>query len=478
MQELEKTYRTLRDWMMEHPKEVLESRFELQERLHKKRFFYGDSTMPTTMMPLFLKPSSLERIRRAAMVLDGVIDKVVRLYFEDERVRSSFPLHFEIPRAWFQADPGYEKPTMLNRLDVLFDGENLKFIEFNTDNPGGKGWVDVLEDLFINHPLYKDFIDFSDQAPQGILAREFEAIMGAMEAFGAPKPRIALVAFDGSGGRGDEEIVRDYFIERGVEANLLDPRDFELRSGGLYSNGVRFHGVIRCMTSRYFLRYPREMRDFITAVTEKRACMVNSFRAQLGSEKSILSFLSNPLNHDYFSDEEIQVIRDHIPWTRKFDETVTLSPEGEEISIKAYMLNNRERLVLKPSSGAGGEGVLVGKACDPVEWMETIEDNAGSSRWIVQEYAEIPRIELPVIKKGEVVLEEKFLNLSPYVFGGRYAGILGRVSSRSVINVSAGGGLIPVFPLKEQNNEGRAPRNGRKAKLDTDKTETNAKKGD
>jgi len=203
------------------------------------------------------------------------------------------------------------------------------------------------------------------------------------------------------------------------------------------------------MTSRFFVRYPREMQDFVQAVTQRGVCLVNSFRATLGSQKSILSFLTNPLNHRYFTDEEVKVIKDHVPWSRKFDETVTLSKEGEEVSIKAYMIHHREELVIKPSSGAGGYGVMVGKTTDPLEWNDVIEENIGSPGWIVQEYVPIPEVKLPVIKKNRVVIERKYLNFSPYVFGGEYAGVLGRVSDHSVINVSAGGGMIPVFPLKE-----------------------------
>lgn len=458
MRDLEKAYKSLTDWMIKHPQDVLSSRRQLQEKLLKKRFLYGDSAMQTTLMPVFLKRKSLEKIRYTSAVLDRVIDKVIDLYFVDEYVREYFPSHYEVPREWLHADPGYKKSTLLNRLDVIFDGKTLKYIEFNTDNPGGKGWVDMLEHLYLSHPLYSDFIDFSDVGDRSIVKAQFNAVMKAMEAYSVAesKPRVALVSFSGMGSRGDEEIVRDYFIEQGVESNLIDPRDFEYRNHGLYSNGVKFNAVIRSMTARFFLYHPRELKDFLKAATNKNVCVINSFRAVLGSEKSILSFLTNPLNHHYFTEEEARIIKAHVPWSRKFDETVTLSKEGEEVSIKRYMLQKREELVIKPSNGAGGYGVMVGKSTDPLAWAEAIEENIGSPGWIVQEYVEIPTVKLPVIKNNKVVMEQKFLNLSPYVFGGEYSGILGRVSDKSVINVSAGGGLIPVFPLKE-DGEPRAP---------------------
>jgi hypothetical protein len=169
VRDLEKTYRDLVNWMVKHPNDVLAARQEIQFKLIKKRFVYGDSTMQTTLMPVFLKRESLERIRRTSEILDRVLEKIIRLYFEDDYVRSYYPIHFEVPRRWMHAETGYQRSTVINRHDILFDGKNLKYIEFNTDNPGGKGWTDLLEVLFRQHPLYKDLIDYSVEGDRPVL---------------------------------------------------------------------------------------------------------------------------------------------------------------------------------------------------------------------------------------------------------------------------------------------------------------------
>ncbi len=40
---------------------------------------------------------------------------------------------------------------------------------------------------------------------------------------------------------------------------------------------------------------------------------------------------------------------------------------------------------------------------------------------------------------------EKHYNWNPFMFGGRYAGGLVRVSSTPLINITLGGGLLPTF---------------------------------
>lgn len=443
--------KSLTDWMIEHPKEVMKHRQQFMQQLIKRRCSYGDGgILPVTLAPMFLKQSSVERIARVATELDRILDKAVNLYFTDEYVQSYLP-YPDIPVEWINWDPKYKKPTILNRHDALYDGKSLKFIEFNTDNPGGRGWLDTYEDLLIQSPLYKDLIGkYCQVSDRPMLHALKEALLKCYREWGGTKqkPRVALVSFKDFLAGSDSEIVRDYLIEHGIEANFIDPREFEYRNGKLYSGNVQFDIVNMCLRFTFFKRYPREMRDFLTALKEGAVCQVNSFRATVGSQKEMLSFLSNEENHHYFTDEEAKCISDHIPWTRKMDETITISSDGRDISLQDYAIKNQENLVLKPTWAAGGYEVHVGKFTDKGKWAQAVESAMGCPWWIIQEAVEIPEYEFPVIQDNKVILAKKNLNLNPYVFDGQYAGCLGRISESKVINVSAGGGIIPVFGLK------------------------------
>jgi hypothetical protein len=66
----------------------------------------------------------------------------------------------------------------------------------------------------------------------------------------------------------------------------------------------------------------------------------------------------------------------------------------------------------------------------------------------MQEYVEIPEEDFPVFEQ-DLRFEPRKVNLNPYLFGGRYAGSFVRLSTKSVINVSVGGGMAPAFVLPE-----------------------------
>lgn len=451
-QNFEAAEKALTEWMIEHPREVMKHRQHFMQQLLKRRCHYGSGggILPVTLAPMFLKSSSLDRIAKAAEDLDKILDKAIKLYFKDEYVRSYFP-YPDIPLEWINWDPKYSKPTMLSRHDALFDGKNLKFIEFNTDNPGGRGWVDTFEDLAIHSPLYKDIIAKYCRVPDRPMLHALkDALLSCYKEWGGTKknPRVALVSYKELLAGSDNEIVRDFLIEHGIEANFIDPRDFEYRNGKLFSGNVSFDIINICLRFTFFKRFPREMRDFHQALADGAVCVVNHFRASLGSQKEMLSFLSNEENHHYFTQKEAQCIQDHLPWTRKMDETITISKDGEDISLHDYTIKNQDELVLKPTWAAGGYEVYVGKFTEKDKWAAVIENAMGCPWWIVQEAVEIPEYEFPLIKDSQVKLEKRNLNLNPYIFNGKYVGCLGRISESKVINVGAGGGIIPVFALK------------------------------
>ncbi|MFC1743500.1 hypothetical protein ACFL35_05845 [Candidatus Riflebacteria bacterium] len=448
----EREDKSLINWLVDNPKEVIKERQNFLQQLQKKRctYGYGGAALPITLSPVFLKKETIKLIAHVGEVLDRVLDKVIKAFRNDSYVRS-YLLYPDVPVAWLDWDPGYEKPTVLSRHDALFNGKDLKFIEFNCDNPGARGWTDTYEALYKESPLYKDFInEFAVNHERRMLKLLKKCLLDCYKEYGGTKskPRIALVSFKEFLPNSDNEIIRDYLIEHGLEANFMDARDLEYKNKGLYSNNVQMDIINLTLRFTFFKRFPREMKDFMQGAKNRGACFINPLKAIIGSQKEMLSFITNEANFSYFTRDEQQIIKKHLPWTRKLDETVTISIEGQDISLKEYVLKNRERLVLKPTAEAGGTGVYVGKTTEKGEWEHIIENTMGCQWWIIQEAVDIPQFEFPVLKNNKIVMEKKYLNLNPYIYKGDYAGCLGRVSDCNVINVSSGGGLVPIFELK------------------------------
>ena len=444
--------KSMEEWMVSHPREVIKERTAFLEKLNKKRCSYGEgTTLPISLTPVFLKDASVKLIAKVAETLDHALDKVINAYGTDARVRSYFP-YLDIPEEWVNWDPGYSKPTVINRHDALFDGKNLQFIEFNTDMPGGRGWIGIYEELMAEQGHCKELIErFVNPKRPHVLKEFLGSLLSCYQEYGGKKkrPRIGLTSFKSYLVGSDAEIVRDYMIEHGFEANFLDPRDLEYVGGKLVSNRIQFDIVNLAIRFVFFKRYPRELKDFLDAIRDRAVCAVNPFRAIIGAHKEIMALMTNEENHDLFTREEAATIKKHVPWTRKLDETITMSPEGTDISLHQYLIRNKETMVIKPTGGAGGQDVFVGKFTEKDKWEAVVDNCMGCSWWIAQKAFEVPEYDFLTLHEGKVIREKKNLNLNPYVFNGKYTGMLGRASRSKVVNVSSGGGgLIPIFPLK------------------------------
>jgi uncharacterized circularly permuted ATP-grasp superfamily protein len=182
--------------------------------------------------------------------------------------------------------------------------------------------------------------------------------------------------------------------------------------------------------------------DLIAAARDRRAAVVNPFRARVANNKKLFALLADPRFAHLVEDAERQVIAETIPWTRVLREG--RADYGDwVVDLLAFVSDNRERLVMKPASDYGGHGVSLGMETSQPDWDRLIEDHAGTSDYVVQEYVPVPEEMFPTVEDGHVHMRLKRFNINPFGLGGNYAGMITRISDQAVINVSAGGGLLP-----------------------------------
>ena len=83
---------------------------------------------------------------------------------------------------------------------------------------------------------------------------------------------------------------------------------------------------------------------------------------------------------------------------------------------------------------------------DDAAWVAALRA-ALDAPFIVQERLELPTESFPSLSGGRLVYDDRIVDTAPFVFHGRYVdGCLTRVSTGSLVNVTAGGGsTLPTF---------------------------------
>jgi uncharacterized circularly permuted ATP-grasp superfamily protein len=184
--------------------------------------------------------------------------------------------------------------------------------------------------------------------------------------------------------------------------------------------------------------------------------MANAFRCKIPHKKAFFAILTDERFAGLFSDAEREMVARHVPWTREVREIRT-ARKGNEVDLVPFIRRHRTDLVMKPNDEYGGAGVTLGWETDEAAWDEVLQEALAqpAGTWIVQEKIAVRREPYPWFKGGgDAVLTDMLVDMAPYIFRGKVAGFLTRLSATGLANVTSGGGQVPSFRVRARLDSG------------------------
>jgi uncharacterized circularly permuted ATP-grasp superfamily protein len=415
---------------------------EIERWLQAHDVVFAGHTIPFVLMPHFVSPGQVRRVRHAVGCLLSVLDRFCDAYPGDARLREELALP-EAEDALVRIEPGFSRPLKICRLDAFLQGYDVKFLEFNADSPAGIGYTDVLhEGLRTGIELPRVASEFetsyTPMVPELVRTlldayRELRTTRGHLP----ERPRLALVDTPGSPSVPEFRIICAAARAAGIEALHTTTDEVAYDGSELRAGSEPVHVVYR----RALVEELPE-GDLMAAARDRRVAVVNPFRARVANNKKLFALLGDPRFGHLVEPREADAIRQTIPWTRVLRHGRTTYGDWT-MDLLAFVSDNRERLVLKPASDYGGHGVALGIETEQSAWDALVQQHAEEDDFVVQEYVPVPEEMFPTVEDGHVQMRLKRFNINPFGIGGRYAGMITRISDRAVINVSDGGGLLP-----------------------------------
>jgi hypothetical protein len=415
---------------------------EIERWLAEHDVVFDGHTIPFVLMPHFVSPGQVRRVRRAVECLSAVLNRFCDAYPDDARLREELALP-DFEDSLVRLDPGYPRPLRICRLDAFLSGYEVKFLEFNADSPAGIGYTDVL------HEGLREAIDLPrveaefDTAYTPMLPVLIDTLLDAYRSLRASRPqlperpRLALVDRPGSPSVPEFRIICDAARRSGIGA--LHATTDELAYDG---SALRVGGEPVELVYRRALIEDLEEGDLTAALRDGTVCVVNHPRARVANNKKLFALLDDPRFAHLVEPREAEVIAATIPWTRILRPGRVTYGQWV-VDLLDFVSDNRARLVLKPASEYGGQDVWLGIETEQERWNRILADHAERGDFVVQEYVPVPEEMFPTVEDGHVQMRLKRFNINPFGIGGRYAGMITRISDQAVINVSAGGGLLP-----------------------------------
>ena len=433
----------------------------LEPGMRERLLYFGDRPLCTVLRPMLQTEADYAWLSARTGLMLSVFRKASDAMVRDAGLRAQMALTPD-EEELVRIPTGYSTNIPTARLDSFFlrqeDGSRtLNFIEFNGESPASMGYSDVLAELFLETPLMQRFQERYTVRP--IMARPHAAdallrIHAQWKGNSSDKPHMAIVDWADVPTTPEFTILANYFRTRGMTVVICTPDELDFVRGKLYAKGEYVDFVYkRVLTTELLQRYGLD-HPMIDALRAGVVCIANPFTCKLLHKKASFAFVSDERNEELFSAAERAAVRAHIPWTRNVAERHTLDSRGERIDLLPWAAQRRESLVLKPNDEYGGKGVLIGWETDQSTWERALEA-AIDDPSIIQERAVIAYEDFPRLdERGSVEVGRRLVDCDPFLFNGdSMAGCLVRLSTVTLLNVTAGGGsVVPLFVVEEKGS--------------------------
>ena len=429
-----------------------ESAAWLDARQRERDIIFGGRALCTVLRPRFLSPADYDALRLACAPLLAAMLRANAIALADREFRSGFRLA-DWEESLLEAFPRYPSPVPLSRIDAFIDPDtgDARLTEMNAETPAGVGYSDVLAELFLAMPVMQRFARDWVVRPMptrpallSVLRDSWHAVRGTRT-----PPRIAIVDWDDVPTTSEFRITADYLRAMGLACTITTPEALEYRGSVLRDRDgqvidlVYKRVLLHELVTRAGLDHP-----LLRAAIDGAVVMVNPPLGKPLHKKAALAVLTDERHAGRFSAEEREAIRRHVPWTRVVEERHT-ELDGARIDLLPWIAEHREQLVLKPNDDYGGSGIVLGWTVDDARWRAAIAE-ALARPTVVQRRIALPVEPFPSVVDGRLAIAERIVDTAPFCWHGVYMdGMLTRISTDALVNVTAGGGsTVPTFVVE------------------------------
>jgi uncharacterized circularly permuted ATP-grasp superfamily protein len=420
---------------------------ELNARMRAEKLTFGDRVHCPFLRPFFLTAKDEQRVREVAELIAGLGERVVKQALADPALLAQVALTPDEERL-VRISPRYGTSSTASRLDAFLLPESLEFAEYNAESPAGPAYAETLADVFETLPVMERFKERYTVRKFPLMKQLLAALLESYREWGgtASPPVIAIVDWREVPTWSEFEILQSHFEKAGVPTIVCSPQDLVFDSEKLSAHGRRIDLVYRRVLINDILAHPSECNALVQAYKAGAVCVANALTCKIPHKKAFFAVLTDERNAALFNEHEHYVIREHIPWTRLLADAET-TRGGESFGLLEHVRRHRDDFVLKPNDEYGGTGVTLGWENDERQWDAALDRALADPdrAWVVQERIAVRREIFPMQTGNGIEMRDMLVDFAPYLFRGKMAGCLTRLSSTGLANVTSGGGQVPSF---------------------------------
>jgi hypothetical protein len=419
----------------------------LQERIKSEKLD-GRPVSPV-LRPHLITQKDYAALVRASETLLSAIARVERLALDTPALLARMQL-LPAEKMLAAVDPGYSTVGITALLDAAIHDGSIRFTGFNSEAPAGVLYGDALSDLYYEAPPVKQFRKKYKLQKLGGAKHLLGGLLKAYKEFGGKqkKPNIAIVEFKApfAAASSDHALLAEFFAREGYPAEVVSPEQLEYRNNVLRRGDFNIDILYRRIKVQEFLVRFDLNHALVRAYKEHAVCMVNSFRADIGSKRVIFDLLTDEKITGKFPAAEKRAIKEFVPWTRLVQAAKT-TYNGRTVDLPEFVMKHRNKLVLKPNDDSMDLHPVRGAEVDEAGWEKALRQ-AMRNPFVVQEAVDPTHAVFPLMQYGSLIMKDMVVHLHPHAFLGKVYGASSWLSVAEASGFSTLTGLAPTFLLE------------------------------
>jgi hypothetical protein len=340
--------------------------------------------------------------------------------------------------------PYSKPPTQLARADLFLSQTGFQLLELNAGSAmGGTDNADMCRALLRN-PVLAEFARAHGLSYVDTFRSQVDTTLAETGLDPDSHPVVALTRlpnhYDEVAMSPYQEDVAADWRKLGVDAHRCHLGELSYGRGRVWLGDKPVDAIYRM----FFIGLLHEhrglralLKPILDAVARGEVRMCAPLESDMFSSKATVAMVSDDANRQLFTAAELESIDRIVPWTRLVRPGLVTVPDGSQAELLDYAMSEQNELILKPSMGWEGIGVMPGWELSPEEWQ--VQLTSVSAPWYVIQKRVRPETELFPGEDGELVPWTPVWGL--FTGSRGYGGIYVRAvmdSSVSVVNRALG----------------------------------------
>lgn len=236
-----------------------------------------------------------------------------------------------------------------------------------------------------------------------------------------------------------KSLISELQKELGYEIPILDASDLKWSGESLMGPTGEVKTVFPWINQSDLYRNKEKYMGLKQAIIAKKTKMIMGPYTNLISSKGALALISEMCKENELPALYQNLIKEHLP------ETVWLHKNTN------YAIKYKDELILKPSTGFGGNGIVVGREKSASEWKGVVETLSliTDNKYICQKVIKSEMHNVKIIDSNFKISEvPSKIVASPFVFNDKYLGAFVRAQSLDspiIINHITGAAIGSIF---------------------------------